>query len=128
LADNDWVRLPKEVTLRHLPLPSDELASEPGPFSVLDRGAVQQILEKAGWNNVAFERVDAPVLVGANAAEAVEFQLSLGPAGEIIREAGAAAGAKRAIITEELTKLLARYAKPEGIVMNSGSWCVTAKN
>jgi len=129
LADNDWVRLPKEVALRHFPTPpDDDRNSGPGPFSMADRDTVRQILEKAGWSNVAFERVDAPVLVGATTSEAVEFQLELGPAGEIVREAGAAAEEKKAIITEELTKLLEKYAKPGGIVMNSSSWCITARN
>jgi hypothetical protein len=52
----------------------------------------------------------------------------VGPAGEVVREAGDAADAKRAIVTTELTNLLERFATPEGIIMNSSSWCVTARN
>jgi len=126
IADNDWVRLPKEVTSRHLAQEHGQ-SGGPGPFSMANRDIVHEVLEKAGWSNVAFERVDAPVLLGATAAEAAEFQLQLGPAGEVVREAGAAADAKRAIITEELTTLLEKFVRPEGIVMSSSSWCISAR-
>lgn len=129
LIENEWVRLPREVALRHLPAPFDDgNADGAGPFSMADRDVVRRILATAGWNNVRFERVDAPVLIGASTAEAVEFQLLLGPAGDVVREAGASADAKRPIIIEELTNLLERFGTPEGIVMNSSSWCVTARN
>jgi SAM-dependent methyltransferase len=129
LVENEWVKLPRDVMLRHVPAqPDDGPSAEPGPFSMADRGAVHGILESAGWNKVLCERVDAPVLVGMSTAEAVEFQLRLGPAGHVVREAGDGFGAMRPIITEELTNLLERFATPAGIVMNSSSWCVTARN
>jgi hypothetical protein len=39
--------------------------------------------------------VDAPVLVGKTVEDAVNFQLAIGPAGEVFREAGEEAEAKR---------------------------------
>ena len=37
-----------------------------------------------------FARVDGPVMVGRDVEQAIEFQMALGPAGEIVREAGRA--------------------------------------
>jgi hypothetical protein len=129
LDENEWVRLPKEVVLRHLPPPPDDGRScGPGPFSMADRAAVSEILAKAGWSGASFERIDAPVIVGRTPEEAVDFQLQLGPAGEIVREAGDLAESKRAAVAQELTRLIGRYKAPEGIVMRSSSWCVSAKN
>jgi len=128
LVENDWVRLPKEVVSKHLPPPPDDgRTCGPGPFSMADPDTVREILEKAGWTEVTFERVDAPVVLGS-LEEAVEFQLQLGPAGEIVREAGELADERRGVIVDELTKLLANHRTPEGVVLNSSSWCVTAKN
>lgn len=129
IVDNEWVKLPKEVVLRHLPPPPDDGRScGPGPFSMADRDTVREILEKAGWRHATFDRVDAPVIVGRSAEEAVDFQLQLGPAGEIVREAGELAEAKRHVITQELLQFLRSYEKPDGIVMSSSSWCVSARN
>lgn len=41
-----------------------------------------------GYEAIAFERVDAPVVMGKSLDDAVAFQLAIGPAGEIYREAG----------------------------------------
>jgi hypothetical protein len=51
----------------------------------------------------------------------VDFQLQLGPAGEL-------ANAQRATIEAELLSALASYAGPRGVVMSSASWCVSALN
>ncbi len=56
-----------------------------------DTDVVTKQLEIAGYTDIEFERVDARVMVGKNLDDAVAFQLALGPAGEIYREAGAEA-------------------------------------
>jgi hypothetical protein len=59
----------------------------------------------AGPNDVSFldnRRVDAPVLVGRTVEDAINFQLAIGLAGEVFREAGAEAETKRAQIEAAL--------------------------
>ena len=53
-----------------------------------DPDSVTRQLAIAGYADARFERIDAEVLVGRDLDEAVAFQLAIGPAGEVYREAG----------------------------------------
>ena len=53
-----------------------------------DQQMVTKQLEIAGYEEIRFERVDAPLMVGNTVEDAIGFQLALGPAGEVYREAG----------------------------------------
>jgi ubiquinone/menaquinone biosynthesis C-methylase UbiE len=129
IDDNPWLGLPKEIVMSFLPPPGEGARScGPGPFSMADTEVVTKQLEIAGYNDIEFERIDAPLLVGRDPDEAVEFQLALGPAGEVYREAGDVAEARHDEIAAALKRELARYETPEGIVMQSSSWKVSARN
>ncbi len=129
LEENPWLALPKKVILEHLPPPGEDARScGPGPFSMADPNVVTQQLKIAGYTDIEFERVDAQVLVGRDADEAVELQLALGPAGEIYREAGDEAERKHDEITRALKAALAPFATANGVMMDSSSWKVTARN
>jgi hypothetical protein len=77
---------------------------------------------------VSFERVDGPVMIGRDVEQAVAFQLALGPAGEMVREAGALAEARQDEIGAALREELARHAKDDGVWMDSSSWTIRARN
>jgi len=48
------------------------------------------MLAAAGFNDLlTFERVDADICVGRSVEEAVDYQILVGPSGEIVREAKA---------------------------------------
>jgi len=129
LADNPWLALAKEVVLRHLPEPGDDARTcGPGPFSMADPEVVTKQLEIAGYTDIAFEQIDAPLVVGRSTEDAVGFQLALGPAGEVYREAGDEAARHHDDVVAALTTELARYVTPEGVVMESSSWKVSARN
>ena len=128
LVTNTWMALPKEIALRHLPPPGDGPSCGPGPFSMSDPEVVTAILEGAGFTNVALEAVDSPVVVGRDVEEAIAFQLELGPAGEIVREAGELGKQKRDVLVADLRAALAPFVTPRGVVMDSSSWTITATN
>ena len=87
-ADNPWLTLSKEVVLRYLPAVKEDAATcGPGPL-MTDPDFVTRQLEIAGYADARFERIDAEVLVSRDLDEAVAFQLAIGPAGEVYREAG----------------------------------------
>jgi ubiquinone/menaquinone biosynthesis C-methylase UbiE len=129
-ADNPWLSLPKQIVLRYLPSPGDDAQNcGPGPFSMADEATTRQMMEIAGWRDIAFIRIDAPVLVGRNVRDAIAFQLAIGPAGEVFREAGALADEKRDLIERALTEMLDRQmTTADGILMNSSSWVISAVN
>jgi ubiquinone/menaquinone biosynthesis C-methylase UbiE len=128
-ADNPWLTLAKEVLLRHLPPVKEDAAScGPGPFSMADPEVVTRQLRIAGYSEVRFEQIDAEVLVGRDLDEAVAFQLAIGPAGEVYREAGKAAEQLHRTLVAALKDELRPYARPEGVMMDSSSWMVSARN
>ncbi|WP_022727686.1 class I SAM-dependent methyltransferase [Fodinicurvata sediminis] len=129
IEDNPWLGLPKSIIKDFLPPPGEDARTcGPGPFSMADSDVVTKQLEVAGYDDISFERIDAPLLVGRNADEAVDFQLALGPAGEVYREAGEIAEHRHDEIAAALKRELARHETEEGIVLGSSSWMVTARN
>jgi ubiquinone/menaquinone biosynthesis C-methylase UbiE len=128
-ADNPWLTLSKEVLLRYLPVVKEDAATcGPGPFSMADTEAVIRQLQIAGYSDVRFERIEAEVLVGRDLDEAVAFQLAIGPAGEVYREAGKLAELHHGKLVAALKDELKEFVRPEGVMMNSSSWMVTAQN
>lgn len=129
IEENPWLHLPKQLVLHYLPPPGEDARTcGPGPFSMADRDMVTAQLQAAGYEGISFTTIDAPVLVGVTPEEAVELQLTLGPAGEVVREAGELAERRHDEITAALRDELARYRTEEGVVMGSSSWMVTARN
>lgn len=129
IDDNPWLGLPKEIVLQYLPPPGDDARTcGPGPFSMADQDMVTRQLEIAGYTDIEFERVDAPLMVGRTPDDAVGFQIALGPAGEVYREAGGEAERRRDEIDAALKSELSKYETPEGIVMASSSWKISARN
>jgi ubiquinone/menaquinone biosynthesis C-methylase UbiE len=129
IKDNPWLGHAKEIVLQHLPPPGDNAQTcGPGPFSMADTNVVTKQLEIAGYTDIAFEQVDAQVFVGKDLDDAIGFQLSIGPAGEVYREAGKLAEERHDEIAKALKAALVKYQRPEGIMMDSSSWKVTARN
>src|SRR6185369_11461201 len=120
-ADNPWLSMAKDVVLRFLPEPgADALTCGPGPFSMSNEETVRGMMKAAGYEQVEFRRVDVPVLVGRDVADAIAFQLAIGPAGEVFREAGADAERKRGEIEGALADAInGQKISAEGIVMDS---------
>jgi ubiquinone/menaquinone biosynthesis C-methylase UbiE len=129
-VDNPWLSMAKDVVLRFLPQPgADALTCGPGPFSMANEESVRIMMKAAGYDRVEFQRVDAPVLVGKDVADAIAFQLAIGPAGEVFREAGAEAEQKRVQIEAALADAIHRQkSSADGIVMPSSSWVISARN
>jgi ubiquinone/menaquinone biosynthesis C-methylase UbiE len=129
-ADNPWLSMAKDIVLRFLPPPGEEaLTCGPGPFSMSDETVVRAMMTSAGYEQIELRRVDAPVLVGKDAKDAIAFQLAIGPAGEVFREAGPEAERKRAEIEAALEEAINRQKiAADGIVMDSSSWVISAIN
>ena len=129
-VDNPWLSMAKDVVLGFLPPPGpDAQTCGPGPFSMSDELTVRAMMTAAGYEEIQFRRVDAPVLVGKDVHDAIGFQLAIGPAGEVFREAGALAEQKREQIEAALAEAINRQKiGAEGIVMDSSSWVISATN
>lgn len=129
LNDNPWLGFAKQIVLQYLPPPGENAQScGPGPFSMADTAVVTKQLEIAGYRDITFEQIDAQVFVGNDLDDAVAFQLAIGPAGEVYREAGKEAEQRHEEIVNALKAKLVKYQRPNGVTMDSSSWKVTAKN
>lgn len=129
IKDNPWLGSAKDVVLQYLPPPGENAQTcGPGPFSMADTGVVTKQLEIAGYMDIRFEQIDAKVFVGKDVDDAVAFQLAIGPAGEVYREAGELAEQRHDAIAAALNTQLAKHKGPDGVMMDSSSWKVTARN
>lgn len=130
LDDNPWLGIPKATVLKFLPPPGENAQTcGPGPFSMANADVVRAQLKAAGFVDPTFTRVDGPIMVGRDVDQAIDMQMALGPAGEIVREAGALAESRKNDIEDALHGELARYRAADGSVwMDSSSWTITARN
>jgi ubiquinone/menaquinone biosynthesis C-methylase UbiE len=128
--DNPWLSMAKDVVLRFLPPPGEDAQTcGPGPFSMADEQMVRTMMKSAGYEEIEFRQVDAEVLIGRNVEDAIAFQLALGPAGEVYREAGEEAEKKLEEIQAALAEAIkAQKASAVGIVMDSSSWVISGIN
>lgn len=128
--DNPWLSMAKDVVLKFSPEPgAGALICGPGPFSMSNEETARAMMEAAGYENIEITRVDAPVLVGKDVRDAIDFQLSIGPAGEVFREAGAAAKDQRCEIETVLAEAInGQTISTDGIVMDSSSWVISGTN
>jgi len=127
--DNPWLNEAAEIMRSFLPDPGPGGQScGPGPFSMADELKTAAQMRAAGFTDIRFQRIDAKVLVGNDIDDAVAFQVAIGPAGEIYREAGAAGVARRVEIVLALGEHFeAHREKTGGLWMDSSSWLITAR-
>jgi SAM-dependent methyltransferase len=123
VADNEWVRAVFAALAagRDLPTP---VSGNPGPFGLADPDRTRAWLAAAGFSGVEVEAVDAPFLVGADAADAFAF----------IRRTGVVRGLtqgldddRRDAALAELEATMGRHDTGSGVVFGSGAWLVRAR-
>lgn len=129
IQDNPCWLAAKEIALSHLPPPGDRARTcGPGPFSMADEETTRAMMKAAGFERVElFKRIDADVCIGTSVEEAIDYQILVGPAGEIVREAGELAGEKLPVIRAELETLMRDNWRGDGVYMPSSTWAIMAR-
>jgi SAM-dependent methyltransferase len=127
--DNPWMYVAEQVVkpLVEIPEETDEARCGPGPFSMAGADMVSTVLLSAGFSDVSFHRNDLPIKLGTTLEEAVEFNLALGPAAEVVRLAGDEGDAMRPKLAALLREALAQFVTPDGVYADSSVWVVTAR-
>lgn len=128
--DNPWLYEAEKRVRELLPVKgaTDEVHCGPGPFSMASRELVNDLLRSVGYDGITFARFDADICIGRDLDEAVEFAMALGPAGEMLRLAGAEGKRREPRVRQELRDTLSAFARPDGVWGASSTWVVSARN
>ena len=126
LDENPYFAVALRAALAFVPPPPRPPADEPGPFAFADASRVRGILQRAGWRDIAHERGDLMLRVGApgGAAAAAARAVRMGPAS---RALGDAPEAVRAEAQAAIARALAEYDGPDGIALDAAIWLVSAR-
>lgn len=122
-ADNAWLMVPATAALAHVPFPDLGAPGAPGPFALADPARIGTVLTTAGYTSIAAAPVEAPMRLGRNAADAVEFIAGTGMARELFDGVDTAT-ATRAL--EAVADALPPYESPGGVLLDGAAWLVTA--
>jgi SAM-dependent methyltransferase len=124
VAHNEWVTVPATAALQHVPVPDLGEPGAPGPFSLAEPAQLREVLGTAGFEDVEVKALEAPMRLGDDAADAVEFLRGTGLARAVLGEADPDA-AGRAL--EAMGEALRPYEQPGGVYLNGVAWLVTAR-
>jgi SAM-dependent methyltransferase len=122
-AENHWVR---DLTAalaagRDLPSPPPDA---PGPFSLADPDRTRSVLLAAGFGDIAFDGLDAPMYFGATAEEAYRFVRGLSFTDWMLQGLDDAA---RSGALDALRATIDAHDTGEGVLYPSAVWIVSAR-
>lgn len=126
--DNAWLNRAEQVVEGYLERPeeTDEPTCGPGPFSMADADTVSEQLSIAGFEEISLQRCDLPIKIGNELEHAVEFNMALGPAGEVLRLWGDRVEEIRPKIAADLRETLAEFDGPDGVIAPASTWIIGA--
>ena len=128
--DNEFMHRAELVVAEYLDEPEESQAPRcgPGPFSMANADSVSDVLKHAGYKDIRLARQDFPYKLGNDLEQAVEFNMVLGPAAEILRMWGDRVDEIRPKIAQDLREALADFVVDGGAVVGPASpWAVPAR-
>ncbi len=86
--NNDWVRIPLQAALQHLPPPEPPPPNAPGPFAFADPARVESILGAAGFSQVNLHPFSTTLRISeaSGLPEAVRELARIGPVSRLLSE------------------------------------------
>jgi len=127
--DNEWVLRAEAIVDKYLDHPeeTDQPTCGPGPFSMANADTVSEQFKIAGFEDVCLERCDLPLKIGHDLDHAVEFNMALGPAGEVLRLWEDRIEEIKPKIGVELREALADLDGPDGVYAPASTWIISAR-
>ena len=126
--DNPWVHQAEQVVDRYLEEPeeTDEPTCGPGPFAMANADTVTEQLRIAGFELPTLTRCDLPIKLGDDLDQAVDLNMALGPAAEVIRLAGEDAERIRPTLKREIREALEGFEEADAVLGPASTWIITA--
>lgn len=123
MLENPWMGVPMFAALPLLPpMPPPADPTAPGPFAFADPERLRAILAAAGFADIDIQPHDQ--LIGGNDLEqTVAMSLRVGPLGAVLRENPELKDG----VVGAIRQALAAYVTPQGVLLPSATWIVTAK-
>ncbi len=121
--ENIWSQLPIAALspmLKEPIQPADPNA--PGPFALQDPEKVKRVLNQAGWRDIVVTPWDGEISPGADAHDAADFLLRIGPCARAIKDQDLDRAQAEKLLIEALTP----HAKPNGVTLPAACWIVSA--
>ncbi|MEJ7875794.1 MAG: methyltransferase domain-containing protein [Solirubrobacterales bacterium] len=128
--DNEVMHRAEVVVAEYLEEPEESEAPRcgPGPFSMANADTVTDVLVHAGFEEICLARQDLPYRIGNDLEQAVEFNMALGPAAEVLRMWGERIDDIRPKIAADLRAALAEFVREDGsVVAQASTWAITAR-
>jgi SAM-dependent methyltransferase len=127
--DNEWIHRAEQVVDQYLEHPdeTDEPTCGPGPFSMANADTVSEQLTIAGFEQIALQRCDLPIKLGEDLDGAVEFNMALGPAAEVLRLWEDRVDEIRPKIAAEIREAVADFDSPTGVWGPASTWIISAR-
>jgi hypothetical protein len=106
---------------RALPEPP---ADAPGAFGLADPDRVRAILLEAGFTDISLKEINEPMYFGSDSDDTFDFLRTLGFTQGMLKDLD---DASKALALEELRATLIAHQTPEGVLLDSRAWLVTAQ-
>jgi SAM-dependent methyltransferase len=121
---NAWATVPLAAARDLLPPAPPPDPDAPGPFAFADESRLRGILSAAGFRHIDVARHDDTMYLGATAADAAAYTLTIGP---LSRAASEQPAPVRQAILVRVAAALASFVTPDGVAPPASVWLVTAR-
>jgi len=89
---------------------------------------VTDVLVHAGFEDIRLTRQDLPYRIGNDIDQAIEFNMAIGPAAEVLRMWGERVDDIRPKIAADLRTALSEFIRDDGsVVAPASTWAITAR-
>jgi ubiquinone/menaquinone biosynthesis C-methylase UbiE len=125
LDENPWMAIPLDVAYEFVAPPEALPPGAPGPFALADGDRAKQILDAAGYRDVALEALNEPLYLSGpgTAAAAAAHATRMGPVARVLADADEDTNRR---VEAALAETLAPYHDGTGVRMASACWIISA--
>lgn len=127
-AENQWMAAMRAIIERHAP---ETLAAPPpavGPFAFAEPARIETILGGAGFAVPVLEPFDFDFMVGAGPdplTDALAYFRRIGPMARLL--AAMEDHEAKAAFLADLSQIVAKHRRPDGIVFRAAAWIVSSR-